>query len=169
MVLRRFVETVPAALPLLFVVLFIPIALGMRHVFLWVAPPEAARAGMAHPIEQKHPYLNVAFFLARAAIYFAVWIVVAHLLRAWSVRQDTAGGLGTLTAGSGGSARARCRSSRSRSRFAAFDWMMSLDPRFFSTIFGVYWFAGELHGGVRGRHHRRHARPAATRPPSATT
>jgi hypothetical protein len=141
-VLRRFVETVPAALPL-FVLLFVPIALGMKHVFVWVAPPEGLDPVMAHAIHHKHPYLNTGFFLARAAIYFVLWIVVAHLLRSWSLRQDTAGGV-TLTVWQRRLGAGSLPFLALTLSFAAFDWMMSLDPRFFSTIFGVYWFAGSF-------------------------
>jgi hypothetical protein len=140
-VLRRFVETVPQTLPL-FVVLFVPIALGMKLVFPWV-DHHALEGEMAHAVHHKLPWLNPPFFLARAAVYFAVWLAVAHLLRAWSVRQDSAGGvrltLWQRRLGAGSLPFLALTMS-----FAAFDWMMSLDPRFFSTIFGVYWFAGSF-------------------------
>ncbi len=142
-VLRRFLETIPQTLPL-FALLFIPIALGMRHLFSWV-DPSGATGELLHAIEHKRPYLNVPFFLGRAAFYFTVWIVVATLLRRWSVRQDSEGGH-QLTAwqrrlGTGALPLLALTLS-----FASFDWMMSLDPRFFSTIFGVYWFAGSFLG-----------------------
>jgi hypothetical protein len=140
-VLRRFIETVPQSLPV-FLVLFVPVALGMGHLFPWVDPHGLAPE-MAHAVHGKTPYLNVPFFLVRAAIYFAVWIGVASLLRAWSVRQDATGAIGLTL-------RQRRLGTGSlpflalTMTFAAFDWMMSLDPRFFSTIFGVYWFAGSF-------------------------
>ncbi len=142
-VLRRFIETVPLSVPL-FVVLFVPIALGMRLLFPW-ADPHALRGELARLVEQKSAYLNPSGFLARAAVYFLVWIVVAHLLRGWSVRQDTMGGI-ALTRwqrrlGAGSLPFVALTFS-----FASFDWMMSLDPRFYSTIFGVYWFAGSFMG-----------------------
>ncbi len=140
-VLRRFIETVPLTLPL-FVVLFVPIALGMRRLFPWV-DPHALEGELAHAVESKLPYLNPSAFLVRAAVYFAVWIVVAHLLRAWSVRQDTAGGV-ALTRWQRRLGAGSLPFLALTMTFAAFDWMMSLDPRFFSTIFGVYWFAGSF-------------------------
>jgi len=140
-VLRRFLETIPQTLPV-FVLLFLPIALGLKHVFVWVEP--AGLTGeLAHAVAHKVPYLNVPFFLARAAGYFVVWIAVAHLLRAWSIRQDQEGGhaltLRQRRLGAGALPFLALTLS-----FASFDWMMSLDPRFFSTIFGVYWFAGSF-------------------------
>lgn len=140
-VLRRFLETIPQVIPL-FALLFVPIALGLKHVFVWVEP-ERLTGELAHAVHHKHAYLNVPFFLARAGVYFAVWILVAHLLRAWSVRQDAAGGhaltLRQRRLGAGALPFLALTLS-----FASFDWMMSLDPRFFSTIFGVYWFAGSF-------------------------
>ncbi|WP_242334290.1 MULTISPECIES: hypothetical protein [Anaeromyxobacter] len=141
-VLRRFVETVPAALPL-FAVLFVPIALGMKHLFVWMAPPETLAPEMAHAVHHKLPYLNAGFFLGRAAVYFVFWIVVAHLLRSWSIRQDSAGGA-TLTRWQRRLGAGSLPFLALTLTFASFDWMMSLDPRFFSTIFGVYWFAGSF-------------------------
>jgi hypothetical protein len=143
-VLRRFLETVPQTLPL-FAVLFLPIALGMGHLFLWTHPISGLEPELVHAVEHKLPYLNAPFFLLRAAFYFAFWIAVAFLLRAWSTRQDAAGGTAftlwqrRLGAGS-------LPFLALTMTFAAFDWMMSLDPRFFSTIFGVYWFAGSFQG-----------------------
>ena len=140
-VLRRFVEHVPAVIPL-FVVLFLPIVLGRHSLFPWTNP-QAFTGEARHLVEHKHPYLNTPFFLLRAAFYFASWVAVAELLRRWSLRQDRAGGI-TLTRwqrrlGAGSLPLLALTIS-----FAAFDWLMSVDPRFSSTIFGVYWFAGSF-------------------------
>ena len=140
-VLRRFVETVPQSMPL-FLVLFVPIALGMKRLFPWV-DPHGLDGEMAHLVHHKAPYLNVTSFLLRAALYFALWFAVAHVLRAWSVRQDEAGGV-TLTKWQRRLGAGSLPFLALTMSFAAFDWMMSLDPRFFSTIFGVYWFAGSF-------------------------
>jgi len=140
-VLRRFLETVPLSLPA-FVALFLPVALGMKLLFPWV-DPHGLEGEMAHAVHHKLPYLNGPSFLVRAGIYFVVWIVVGHLLRAWSVRQDSAGGV-TLTLWQRRLGAGSLPFLALTMTFAAFDWMMSLDPRFFSTIFGVYWFAGSF-------------------------
>jgi hypothetical protein len=140
-VLRRFLETVPSTFPL-FLVLFVPIALGMRHLYVWV-DPHALEGELRHLVEHKAPYLNVPFFLVRAGFYFLFWIVVSHLLRAWSMRQDAAGGV-ALTAWQRRLGAGSLPFLAFTMAFASFDWMMSLDPRFYSTIFGVYWFAGSF-------------------------
>jgi hypothetical protein len=142
-VLRRFLETVPQTIPL-FAVLFLPIAFGLRHLFVW-ADPGGLTGELLRSVQQKRPYLNVPFFLGRAAFYFALWSAVAWLLRAWSVRQDQVGGEGLTRwqrrLGTGALPFLALSLS-----FASFDWMMSLDPRFYSTMFGVYWFAGSFLG-----------------------
>jgi len=140
-VLRRFIETVPASLPI-FVVLFVPLALGLGKLYPWVHP-HGLEPVMAHAVHGKLPYLNVPFFLLRAAIYFVVWIGVAWLMRGWSVRQDETGAV-ALTLRQRRLGAGSLPFLALTMSFAAFDWMMSLDPRFFSTIFGVYWFAGSF-------------------------
>jgi hypothetical protein len=114
----------------------------MRHVFAW-SDLGHLEGELRHLVEHKRPYLNVTFFVVRAAIYFAVWIGVAHLLRAWSVRQDEVGGV-ELTRRQRRLGAGALPFLAITMSFAAFDWMMSLDPRFYSTVFGVYWFAGSF-------------------------
>ncbi len=140
-VVRRFVENASHALPV-FVVLFVPVAAGMKLLFPWAAPA-ALKGELARLVAHRAPYLNPSFFLARAAIYFAVWIGVAWALRTWSLRQDQAGEPALLLRQRRLGAGALPFLALTMT-FAAFDWMMSLDPRFFSTIFGVYWFAGSF-------------------------
>jgi hypothetical protein len=142
-VLRRFLETIPLTIPL-FALLFLPIALGLKHLFLWV-DPSALSGELRHAVEHKHAYLNVPFFLARAVLYFVLWTGVGALLRRWSVRQDEVGGH-ALTAAQRRLGTGALPFLALTLSFAAFDWMMSLDPRFYSTIFGVYWFAGSFLG-----------------------
>ncbi|BDG04474.1 hypothetical protein [Anaeromyxobacter oryzae] len=142
-VLRRFLENVPGVIPL-FIVLFIPILLGRHQLFPWV-DPGALEGELRKAVEHKTKYLNVSFFLVRAAFYFVSWIVVAHFLRAWSLRQDAAGGV-TLTRWQRRLGAGALPLLGLTMTFAAFDWIMSIDPRFYSTIFGVYWWAGSFMG-----------------------
>jgi hypothetical protein len=94
--------------------------------------------GLRKAVEHKTKYLNVTFFVGRAVFYFLCWIVIAHFLRAWSLRQDSAGGV-TLTRWQRRLGAGSLPLLALTMTFAAFDWIMSIDPRFFSTIFGVYW------------------------------
>ncbi|HUK66481.1 MAG TPA: hypothetical protein VLV17_06600 [Anaeromyxobacteraceae bacterium] len=140
-VIRRVVESIPLALPLLFV-LFIPVLIGAKSIFPWMEPnglDEELRALALH----RHAYLNLGFFLIRFVFYFAIWIAMGHLLHRWSVQQD-AGGDASLTLrqrrlGAGGIPFVAVAMT-----FAAFDWQMSLDLHLASTIFGLYYFAGSF-------------------------
>jgi hypothetical protein len=84
----------------------------------------------------KAPYLNAGFFLARYAFYFLIWTGLAYTLSGWSRAQDSSYEPGSerkfrLVSGPGLLVHAFL------STFAAVDWMMSLDPHWFSTIFGL--------------------------------
>ncbi len=140
-VLRRPLEVMSACSPL-FVVLFVPVALAMPQLFPWVAPPPDLGSHGHHLLEHKRPYLNVPFFLARAAFYFLVWGAVGGLLYRWSVRQDAEAGISArsvrltlwqrrLSAGALPGL-VLCLS------FASLDWMMSLEPLWKSTVYGFY-------------------------------
>ncbi len=139
-VLRRILETIPATLPL-FLVLFLPVALGMKSIFPWMAPEHGTEA--ARLWEHRRAWLNVPFFLVRAGVYFGLWIFVGHQLRAWSVRQDRDGGL-LLTRWQRRLGAGALPMVALAMTFAAFDWLMSLEADIASTIFGVYWFAGSF-------------------------
>ena len=140
-VLRRMLETVPLT-GVLFVVLFIPIALGAKRLFPW-ADPHGLEGELAHLAHVREPWLNVPFFLLRTAIYFAVWIGVAYALHRLSVRQDSEGGF-ALTDRQRRIAAVTLPFVALTITFMAFDWQMSLDLHLASTIFGVYYFAGSF-------------------------
>jgi hypothetical protein len=142
-VIQRWLEAATRTLPVL-LVFFIPIALGIYHLYSWtdVANPEL-ESHVRELLETKEFYLNVPFFLARAAIYFAVWLLLAFLLNKWSANQDREpsperaqrleqlGGPGLLLYGL-------------TMTFAAVDWTMSLEPEWYSTIFGVLVATGQM-------------------------
>lgn len=143
-VFRRALETMGATLPI-FILLFIPIgALGMQHLYPWVHPDHDAFTH--HELEllhHKEGYLNVPFFLVRTAIYFVIAIFLAERLYGLSRRQDESGDPALTVAkrrlSAGGLPFIAIAIS-----FAAFDWIMTLNPLWFSTIFGVYYFAGSF-------------------------
>lgn len=141
--LRRLAEVV-AVNAVLMVLLFIPVILGMRHLYHWT---HAEAAAHDHLLAWKRPYLNVPFFLGRCTFYFALWGVLASYFWRRSVEQDATG-----------EPRLTLRMERLSApamvlfgltiTFAAFDLIMSLDAHWFSTIFGVYFFAGSVAGFV---------------------
>src|SRR5262249_24630122 len=136
--IRRMLESGTRTLPLI-TVLFIPVALGMKHLYSWARPEEVAQDAV---LQAKEAYLNVPFFLARTVFYFAVWLVVAYFLNRWSLHQDRAGSpaltrkLQLLSAGG-------LVAYGLTMTFASIDWVMSLEPRWFSTMYGVLYIAGQ--------------------------
>lgn len=142
-VLRRSLEA--GARTLMWMALFfIPVLLGMHDLYVWTH----RGAVLADPaLQQKHFYLNTPFFIVRQIGYFAVWIVLALLLTRFSARQDD-------TADPDLVRRMRNISGPGLAiygftvTFAGFDWVMSLDPNFFSTIYGMIFTITEAVGGM---------------------
>jgi hypothetical protein len=118
-------------------VLFIPIVIGAHWIYLWTDAAEVA----SHPVlVEKSKYLNLPFFTIRGVVFFAIWLTLAFFLNRWSRQQDrtadrqyakrmtTLSGAGmvllvfTVT-------------------FAAIDWFMSLEPEWYSTIYGFIFLA----------------------------
>jgi hypothetical protein len=141
MVARRPLEAAARTLPLL-AVLFVPIAIfGLQPLYLWARPEAVAEDAI---LQMKQPYLNVPFFLVRAAVYFIVWLGLSFALNRWSREQDAAG-LRPI----GAERRFRLVSAAGllayalTITFASIDWVMSLDPHWFSTIFGILFMGGQ--------------------------
>lgn len=140
-VVRRLAEGIGSNLWLM-AILFIPIILGMEHLYEWTHEEVVA----ADPLlAGKRPYLNTTFFLIRTVIYFAVWIGFAEWFARQSRRQDETGEVGITVRMERVSAPAVILFALTVT-FASFDYVMSLNPHWFSTIFGVYFFAGSMFG-----------------------
>jgi len=137
--IRRILESGTRTL-LLMGLMFVPILAGMHHLYEWThSEVVAADQALSH----KSAYLNVPFFVVRAIVYFGAWLTLSHFLNAWSEAQDRTGdpALGrrfqllsavgilvyslTLT-------------------FASIDWAMSIEPHWFSTIYGMLFIAGQV-------------------------
>ncbi len=141
---RRILEASTRTIPLL-AVLFIPVACGVRYLYLWTDP---AKVAADWTLQYKHIYLNLPFFCFRAVLYFVLWSLMAYLLSRWSRLQDETGdpalkrtmgrlsGPGLVVYGISFT-------------FASVDWIMSLQPAFHSTIFGPLVAASELAVGAR--------------------
>jgi hypothetical protein len=145
-VLRRAMETMAISVPI-FAVLFVGVFLGREHLYPWV--PGSALAAhfteveLGHLSHKQHGYLNVPFFLVRQVIYFGLWTFISHRLYSWSTRQDEGGQL-ELTVKQRFLSPGALPFLALTITFAAFDWLMSLTPLWFSTIYGVYYFAGSF-------------------------
>src|SRR5260370_22636787 len=135
-VVRRQLENI-AVLVAVLAIFFIPIVLLRQHLYEWmnIAPGKEAN------LDSKRAYLNLNFFVLRAAFFLGFFIIASQLLRRFSVRQDKDGNPRFTI-------RLRKVAFVSLPLFAlcltfgAFDWLMSLNYRWFSTMFGVYIFAG---------------------------
>jgi hypothetical protein len=135
LVIRRLVESGSGTLPLM-ALLFVPVAFGLRSIYDWTRP------GVDLPPQQLE-YLKPRFFLLRAVAYFLVWLALAYVLNKWSRQQDRTGdrqlirkmqfvsGPGLILYGL-------------TMTFAAVDWIMSLEPRWYSTIFGLMIIEGQV-------------------------
>ena len=138
LVSRRVFEAATRNLPYV-ALFFIPVLLRLPVIFEW-AGPDAAENQI---ILAKAGYLNVRFFIIRAVIYFAYWMICMVLLNRWSAEQDR--GQATTPADS-----VRFRKVSAPGllflvitvTFASVDWVMSLDPEWFSTIFGLLTISG---------------------------
>jgi len=137
LVIRRSLEAATRTLPLM-AVLFIPVLIGAHSIYHeWADHEEAAK----HEVVQfKTPYLNLPFFTVRAVIYFGIWIALAFFLNRWSLAQDR-------TADNRYTKNMRVLSGPGMVilifsvTFASIDWYMSLEPEWFSTIYGFIFVA----------------------------
>ncbi len=142
-VIRRPMEAAIRTLPLL-AILFLPILLGMSSLYPWSVAEIVADDKY---LQFKSPYLNTPFFVLRAVIYFAVWCTLGHFLVKWSAQQDASGDPllnRPLRVLSGGGIVAYVLTAT----FASFDWMMSVDPHWFSSIYGPIFMVSQGLGAL---------------------
>ncbi|MEK6320603.1 MAG: hypothetical protein AABN33_02845 [Acidobacteriota bacterium] len=142
LVIRRLLEAATRTFPLL-ALLFLPVAFGVGSIYTWAQPDHAgASEALKHALAHKAAYLNVPFFLARAVFYFAVWHLMAYFLNKWSLEQDRTGHRPLTTKLQGLSATGLVLYGLTAT-FASIDWLMSLDPQWFSTIYGILVMGGQ--------------------------
>jgi hypothetical protein len=144
MVIRRILGAAMRTVPLL-ALLFIPVILGIHKLYIWARPlDQVADKHLREHLENiTQTYLTTNGFILRAVFYFAVWNLLSFLLSKWSKETDRAGapdhtprfkavsGPGLILYGFTIS-------------FAAIDWVMSLDPSWISTIFGLVILIGQV-------------------------
>jgi hypothetical protein len=141
---RRILEAAARNIPLN-ALLFIPVVIGMPHIFEWA---DKAKVAGDPVLQYKEPYLNATFFIGRAVAYFVIWAALTFILTGWSRAQDTTptpppadrkfrvlSGPGVLIYGV-------------TITFASFDWVMSLDPHWYSTVFGLLFMVGQGLTGI---------------------
>lgn len=137
LVIRRIMEAATRVIPLMFV-LFIPIIFGMKTLYEWARPEAVAHSAV---LQHKQPYLNVPFFLGRFVFYFIVWGLLMFFLNKWSLEQDRTANPNLRKTMQGLSGPGLVLFGLTVT-FAATDWVMSLEPEWFSTIFGLLIMAG---------------------------
>lgn len=136
-IIRRPLEAAASTIPAM-AVLFLPIVLGMHSLYEWTH-----EGALNDPvIAAKAPYLNTPFFLARAALYFVIWIGISQLLLKWSKEQDQTGDpaiVDKFSYLSGGGLVVYALTIN----FAMTDWVMSVNPHWFSTVWGPLFMVGQ--------------------------
>ncbi|HYL47538.1 MAG TPA: hypothetical protein VEU52_10960 [Candidatus Limnocylindrales bacterium] len=137
--IRRLLEAATRTFALM-ALLFVPVLLGMSRLYEWVAHPGELASNPDYKF--KALYLTPKFFVARTVIYFAIWLTVAWALNKWSSEQDRTGdprlaermenisGPGLILWGLAVT-------------YSSVDWVMSLEPRWFSTIYGMIFMVVE--------------------------
>ena len=142
---RRLAEIFLGNLALL-AVLFLPILLAMtagnHSLYRWADPQVVAASEL---LRHKAGWLNLWFFALRAAFYFVAWTLLARFFFRRSLQQDRSGDP-QLTIQMERASGPALLVFAGTVTLAAFDWLMSLEPAWFSTIFGVYYFSGAAVG-----------------------
>lgn len=134
---RRFMETIIAGMPVA-LLLFIPIALGVHELYSWTHADVIATEAV---VRAKAGYLNPEFFTVRAVVYIVLWSLWALAIYGQSTKQDRERSVHQMNACSRWSAPGLLLVTATGT-LASFDWIMSLDPKWYSTIFGLYCLSG---------------------------
>jgi hypothetical protein len=144
MVIRRILGAAMRCVPLM-AVLFVPLLFGLPKLYIWARPLDTItdKHLREHLQELTKSYLSVNGFTIRAVIYFAIWNLLSFLLTKWSAEQDhppmrdnsgrfkALSGPGLILYGF-------------TITFAVIDWIMSIDPSWISTIFGLSFLIGQV-------------------------
>ncbi len=143
LVIQRLVEAATTTLPFL-AIGFIVVIIGIPHLYEWSHANVVAHDEL---LQSKAAYLNTPFFIIRTVFYFVIWIGVAWLLRKWSAQLDDDPENAAL--------RKKLRNLSAPGilvfgltvTFASVDWMMSLEPHWYSTIYGIMFGVGAMAAG----------------------
>jgi hypothetical protein len=142
--IRRELEAATRTLPLT-ALFFLPIAAGMHRLYEWTHADVVAKDEL---LQKKVGYLNEPFFFVRTALAFAVWMLVAWFLNRWSREQDTHADHKAvdrkLQHRSGGGLVLYALTTT----FTSIDWVMSLEPHWYSTMYGVLFMVSQALGAL---------------------
>lgn len=140
--LRRIAENAAANLFLPLIVLLVPLLFGLKSIYPWT---DHELVASDHLLHAKAGWLNEPFFMIRAAVYFGIWAGLARFFWGSSVAQDRTGDPAITKRLEKLSAVGMLLFALTTT-FFAFDFIMSITPKWYSTIYGVYFFAGCLVG-----------------------
>ena len=141
-VIRRVMENIIILMPV-FTLLFFPIVVGMDKLFIWMPSHELFNA-TDHLLQVKEPFLNEQSFLIRFVLYFSLWNLISIFLYRMSVKHDSTGDHSLLKKMHFFSMSPLAVLFFVSLTFVGFDLLMSLDPHWYSTMFGVYIFSGSF-------------------------
>lgn len=137
--IRKSLEAASRTLPLIGLA-FIPLLFGIGRLYLWSHEDVVAHDKV---LQSKAAYLNAPFFIGRTIAYFAIWLLIVHLLNRWSREYEETG-----------NAWAALRVRRLSAAvllilavtltFASVDWVMSLEPHWYSTMYGISFMVGSM-------------------------
>lgn len=137
-VIRRPCEAAARTFPLV-ALMFAPILIGIPNLYQW---SHAKFVAADEVLQHKHVYLNTPFFLGRAALYFAGWLFLAWYFSRWSAAEDI-DSRGPAHRKMGAMAGPGLIFWAFSVTFMAIDWIMSIDPHWFSTMFGLLFMIGQ--------------------------
>jgi len=136
--IRRELEAATRTLPLT-AIAFLPLLFGLRRLYEWTRADAVAADEILH---RKAAYLNAPFFVARTVLAFAIWMAMAYFLNRWSLEQDASADRSIdrrLQLLSGGGLVLYALTTT----WTSVDWVMSLEPRWYSTMYGVLYMVGQ--------------------------
>ena len=137
-VIRRPLEAAVRTMPIM-AILYLPIAFGVHDLYHWSHPEVVSGDAL---LQQKAPYLNTTFFYIRQVVYFAIWLLIGRALTTWSVEQDRSSNPGLIRKFSVLSGAGLVIYSLTVT-FAMIDWTMSVNPHWFSTMWGPLYMVGQ--------------------------
>jgi len=139
---KRIPEAMTAYIPVAFILMLVLLG-GLHSLFHWTHADAVANDPF---LQHKEPYLNIPFFTIRFVVFFIAWILLTFMLRRFSRKEDEVGGMKYFL------------KSEFYSRiyifvlgitfiFFTFDWIMSIDPHWYSTVFAVKGFVTAFYHG----------------------
>jgi hypothetical protein len=142
-VLRRLAENLMVLIPVM-AIFFIPILFGLKNLYPWNRADLVASDEL---LQNRTIYLNTPFFMLRAFVYFSIWFILTRMLYNTSIDQDRGFTITQVKRFRNISAPGMILFAITLT-FASFDWLLSLDAHWYSTIFGVYIFSGSVLAGL---------------------